>query len=233
LIDERDDRRASVDREVFMNGSVQILRESKNRNTIVSVRYRIEREKEAAVIPKVIVTEEQWIEAGIANFARNGLDGLVIEKMASALGCSKSSFYWYFDNRQHYIARIVERWVELSTLEIMQRPSGPGSADVQLTELLARMFSATRKGDFLFYFRKLAGDDPVFREKLETVERMRMQYAEGLIGRLGMDPAAAEQKAHLLYHYYLGWYERHKHCHMEDEQLERHIGMLRTQLLGL
>jgi len=179
------------------------------------------------------VTEEQWIEAGVANFAQSGVDGLVIEKMSGALGCSKSSFYWYFDNRQHYIARIVERWVESSTLEIMRNPSESGSAEEQLAALLARMFSATGKGDFLFYFRKLASDDPVFREKLDTVERMRMQYAAGLFSRLGMEPAAADQKADLLYHYYLGWYERHKHGQIDDEQLDRHIGMLRSQLLGV
>ncbi|QSF45053.1 hypothetical protein [Paenibacillus tianjinensis] len=104
--------------------------------------------------------------------------------MSSELGCSKSSFYWYFKNRNEYIARMVKHWGEISTQQVI------------LSSSVA-------------------------------------EKAEDLFVRIGMVPAAAEQKSRILYHYYLGWYERYKHEQIGDEELHRHIGMLREQLLRI
>ncbi|WP_051217348.1 TetR/AcrR family transcriptional regulator [Paenibacillus assamensis] len=184
-------------------------------------------------IPKVIVTEIQWIEIGMRQFAQSGVNGLVIEKMSSELGCSKSSFYWYFKNRDEYIARLIDRWVELSTEQVILSSSGPEKVEDQITKMLIEMFSVTRKGDFLFYLRKLSEEVPAFFTVLETIEQTRMSYAAELFRKVGMDPEVAEQKSHILYHYYLGWYERFKKDPVTDEELDRHLRMLRVHLLGL
>ena len=183
-------------------------------------------------IPKIIATEDQWIQKGIEEFAQSGVDGLVIEKMSLELGCSKSSFYWYFKNRNEYITRLVERWAELSTQQVMIRSSERETPEEQLMMMLTQMFAATRKGDFLFYLRKLCKKSPSFHSVLETIEQTRMNYAQELFRKLGIDPKAAEQKSHLLYHYYLGWYERHKHDEIGEEECKLHVAMLREQLLG-
>ncbi len=166
-------------------------------------------------------------------FAQSGVNGLVIEKMSSELGCSKSSFYWYFKNRNEFITRLIERWVELSTQQVILSSSEPEKAEDQMTKMLIQMFSGTRKGDFLFYLRKLSEEVPVFHIMLETIEQTRMSYATALFRKVGMDPEVAEQKSLILYHYYLGWYERFKKDQVEDEELYRHIRMLRVQLLGI
>ncbi|WP_042168737.1 TetR/AcrR family transcriptional regulator [Paenibacillus gorillae] len=166
-------------------------------------------------------------------FAEGGVNGLVIEKMAIELGCSKSSFYWYFKNRNEFISRLIERWVELSTQQVILNSSEPEKAEDQITGMLIQMFSVTRKGDFLFYLRKLSAEAPAFHTMLETIEQTRMSYAAALFRKAGLDPEAAEQKSHLLYHYYLGWYERFKQSQVDDEELNLHISMLRAQLLGI
>lgn len=170
---------------------------------------------------------------GMERFARSGAEGLVIEAMASELGCSKSSFYWYFKNRKDYIMRLVERWSDMSTQLIIRQSSEAGAAEDQLNTLLREMFAVTRKGDFLFYLRKLARVNADYQAILDTVERARVHYAQELFMKLGMQMGTAEQKASLLYHYYLGWYERHKHDPVREEELKQHIGMLRTELLGI
>jgi AcrR family transcriptional regulator len=184
-------------------------------------------------IPKVLVTEEQWIRIGMEQFARSGADGLVIEQMASELGCSKSSFYWYFKNRKDYIVRIVERWSDVATQQIIRQSAGSGTAEDQVDTLLTEMFAITQKGDFLFYLRRLARENADYRAILDAIEQARMQYAQELLMKLGMPLEAAERKSRILYHYYLGWYERHKHEPVREEDLKQHVGMLRTHLLGI
>nr|WP_207952194.1 TetR/AcrR family transcriptional regulator [Paenibacillus turpanensis] len=166
-------------------------------------------------------------------FAESGIDGMVIEKMAAELGCSKSSFYWYFKNRYEFIARFVERWAQIATQQVILESSVLEKTEEQITELLVQMFSVTGKGDFLFYLRNLAKQYLSFQSTLEMIERKRMQYACELFTKAGMPPQEAEQKSFLLYHYYLGWYERHKYEQIHQEEIYRHIEMLKTQLLGV
>lgn len=166
-------------------------------------------------------------------FALSGADGLVIEQMATELGCSKSSFYWYFKNRHEFIVRLVDRWSETATQQVILHSSVSEKAEDQMNNLLTEMFSVTQKGDFLFYLRKLAGENTTFHTILETIEQARMQYARELLIRLGMVDEAAEHKSRILYHYYLGWYERHKHEPVREEELALHISLLRVHLLGL
>lgn len=185
------------------------------------------------MIPKIIVTEDQWIQKGMEQFARNGVDGLVIEKMASELSCSKSSFYWYFKNRSEFLSRLIDRWCEITTRQVIHQSSVTEQAEEQLKVMLVAMFSTTQKGDFLFYLRKLADDHPEFHNILESIEFTRMQYAKELLTKFGMPPEAAEEKSCMLYHYYLGWYERYKRTEIGHEELMRHIHRIRTHLLGV
>ncbi|WP_256257691.1 MULTISPECIES: TetR/AcrR family transcriptional regulator [unclassified Paenibacillus] len=213
----------------FLNDIVQILLVY---NICIIIFIDVIVQMEVDIIPKVIVTEEQWIQKGIEQFAQSGADGLVIEKMSADLGCSKSSFYWYFKNRHEFITRLVQRWAELSTNQVIQTSSVHEKPEDQITDLLTQMFSATRKGDFLFYLRKASKDSPAFHTILETIEQARMKYAEELFTKAGMNPEAAAHKSTLLYHYYLGWYERSKYEPVGEEEVNRHIDMLWVQLLG-
>ncbi|RIX60060.1 TetR/AcrR family transcriptional regulator [Paenibacillus nanensis] len=184
-------------------------------------------------MPKVIATKEDWIRKGIEKFAHSGERGLIIDQMSKELGCSKSSFYWYFEDRSDFIARIVERWSEIATEDVIRSSSAPENVVERITTMLKHMFSATRKGDFLFYLRKWSEESQSFQTELATIERTRMNYAKELFVRAGMSSETAESKSFILYHYYLGWYERHKNQRIGEEELRLHIEQLRMQLLGL
>lgn len=181
-------------------------------------------------MPKIIVTEEQWVELGMDLFASGGADALVVESMAQKLACSKSSFYWYFRNRQAFLRRIVERWTERTTHQVIAANERPNRAEEKAEALLRQMFAVTRKGDFLFYLRKLAGEESAYRERLDEVEQARMGYARALFAQLGMDDEEAASKAWFLYHYYLGWYERHKHLPVTDDEAARHVESIRKRM---
>ncbi|MDH2332816.1 TetR/AcrR family transcriptional regulator [Paenibacillus polymyxa] len=183
-------------------------------------------------MPKIIVTEEQWIQKGIERFEQGGIDQLVVEKMAVALGCSKSSFYWYFNNRSSYIRQIVETWKEQTTQQIIAASIIHAAADERIRELLTQMFGKTKRGDFLFYLRKLSLKDDSYHSLLNEVEQMRMEFMKQLLIQKGMKPEKAVQRSWMLYHYYLGWYERHKQETLSDEAIQQHIHMIWTEWIS-
>ncbi|MFC5468300.1 TetR/AcrR family transcriptional regulator [Cohnella suwonensis] len=183
-------------------------------------------------MPKVVASREQWLQHGLETFARGGDESLVVEKMAAALGSSKSSFYWYFGNRDNFVRLIVETWRERATLQVIRTSEIERSADERLRSLLTAMFSATRLGDFLFFLRRLSLKEPEYVATLEELERSRVSFAGGLFEAIGYPKEEAERKAWLLYHYYLGWYERHKHEEQGEANVERHVRTVLSAWLG-
>jgi AcrR family transcriptional regulator len=177
-------------------------------------------------MPKIIVTEEQWIQAGMECFAKGGAEAIVIEKMASALRCSKSSFYWYFNDRTVFLQRVVEEWRRRATLQVIESSSEEPDVDRQLRSLLYRMFSVTQRGDFLFFLRSLSEKEAMYRSTLDEVEELRMRYAKDLLVRKGLGEERAFRLSFMLYHYYLGWYERHKQEILTEQEIQQHVHML-------
>jgi AcrR family transcriptional regulator len=183
-------------------------------------------------MPKIVVTEQQWIEKGMECFAVGGSEALVIEKMAAAFGCSKSSFYWYFNNRDTFVNRIVEQWKIRATEQVISSVSEHTSIDKQLLALLREMFSVTKKGDFLFYLRKLSMQEVIYRSILDEIELLRMNHVQRLLIDAGLPSHRAYQKAWLLYHYYLGWYERHKESTLSEDEVQQHVQMIWDEWIG-
>ncbi|CAM3425337.1 TetR/AcrR family transcriptional regulator [Paenibacillus lupini] len=182
-------------------------------------------------MPRIIVTEEQWIHLGAERFAQGGIEALVIEKMASKLKCSKSSFYWYFSNRSEFVRKIVDYWNTILTQQVMTASSKVMTAEEKLSVLMHHMFSTTQKGDFLFYLRKLSLEEADYQEVIERLETFRMNFAKELFVQTGMPEDLAEHKSWLLYHYFIGWYERHKSQQLAEEDVHHHVTRLHKSLL--
>lgn len=105
------------------------------------------------------------------------------------------------------------------------------TAEEKLSVLMHHMFSTTQKGDFLFYLRKLSLEEEAYQEMLERLEKFRMNFAKDLFVQTGMSEDLAEHKSWSLYHYFLGWYERHKSQKLAEEDVHHHVTRLHKSLL--
>ena len=56
---------------------------------------------------------DDWIQAGYAILAEEGIKALKIDRLCSRLGVTKGSFYWHFTDIASYRAALVEAWGEL------------------------------------------------------------------------------------------------------------------------
>ena len=57
---------------------------------------------------------DDWIQAGYAILAEEGIKALKIDRLCDRLGVTKGSFYWHFDGMPSYRAALVESWGELA-----------------------------------------------------------------------------------------------------------------------
>lgn len=56
---------------------------------------------------------DDWIRAGYAILAEEGLKALKIDRLCELLGVTKGSFYWHFEGMPSYRAALIQSWGEL------------------------------------------------------------------------------------------------------------------------
>ena len=56
---------------------------------------------------------DDWIQAGFAILAEEGIKALKIDRLCRRLGVTKGSFYWHFTDIAAYRAALVQAWGEL------------------------------------------------------------------------------------------------------------------------
>ena len=57
------------------------------------------------------VSKNQWLAKALETLAASGVDAVKIERLAKALGISRSGFYWHFKNRQDLLEHLLAYWV--------------------------------------------------------------------------------------------------------------------------
>ena len=85
------------------------------------------------------VSVDDWIQAGYAILAEEGIKALKLDRLCERLGVTKGSFYWHFDGMPRYRAALIAAWGELRDED---RRSFDDMADLDPRERLARMMSA-------------------------------------------------------------------------------------------
>jgi AcrR family transcriptional regulator len=82
---------------------------------------------------------DDWIRAGYAILAGEGIKALKIDRLCERLGVTKGSFYWHFDGMPQYRAALIATWGELRDED---RRSFDDMGDLEPRARLARMMSA-------------------------------------------------------------------------------------------
>jgi AcrR family transcriptional regulator len=56
---------------------------------------------------------DDWIQAGYAILAEEGIKALKLEHLCARLGVTKGSFYWHFSDMAGYRSALIEAWGQL------------------------------------------------------------------------------------------------------------------------
>ncbi|MDT5015168.1 MAG: hypothetical protein QOD39_1328 [Mycobacterium sp.] len=70
---------------------------------------------------------DDWIQAGYAILAEEGIKALKIDRLCGRLGVTKGSFYWHFTDIKSYRAALVSAWSDYRDEERRQFGGAPGT----------------------------------------------------------------------------------------------------------
>ena len=149
----------------------------------------------------------RWIEAGLAELAKGGVDRVRVEVLARSLGVTKGGFYRRFKDRRALLDALLETWARgrIAALEKQIELGGNSARDrlKSLIKLYSERVSAQGMAIELA-IRQWARSDPSAAAAAATVDQARLGNVAQLYRQLGLGAQAAEARAVLFYSFIFG-----------------------------
>lgn len=175
------------------------------------------------------VTRNDWLNIARDILVNDGVGEVKILKMAGQLGVSRSSFYWYFENRKDLLNALLEEWANRNTARIVahcQRDTR------NITEALCNFFQcfvnpAIFDTGLDFAVREWARRDRGLRARIDEADESRMQAINAMYLRHGYEARDADARARILYYMQLGY-----HALKESEPMQERMSRMVPYVRG-
>lgn len=145
-----------------------------------------------------------WLDQGLKTLTKSGFTALKAEPMAKAMGVSRGSFYWHFEDVAAFHTALLRRWRETMTEQIIASLERLPGNESPINELLRRAFGGNRL-PLEIAVRSWATVDPVARAAVHAIDRRRLSYMEAQFAAKGFSPGAAQARSQILYWAFLGF----------------------------
>jgi AcrR family transcriptional regulator len=156
----------------------------------------------------VKATRDDWLDLALRVFATEGIARVTILNLSEQLGVSRSSFYWYFKNRDELMDALLNRWDRLNTSSIISQAEAPAET---VTEAVCNVFRcwvnpAIFSPRIDFAIREWARRSGPVRRALDRSDGQRIEALAALFVRFGYGERDAFVRARVLYYMQIGYY---------------------------
>jgi AcrR family transcriptional regulator len=138
---------------------------------------------------------DDWVRAGYALLAEEGIKALKIDRLCARLGVTKGSFYWHFDGMPSYRAALVASWGELRDED---RRTFDDMANLAPRERLSAMMSALvspRHWTLERAMREWARSDDAVADSVRAADRRVVRAVRQAFLDEGFEAAEADLRA--------------------------------------
>jgi len=152
------------------------------------------------------LSREAWVKAASNLIAQEGVPAVAVEPLALALGVTKGSFYWHFQNRDELIHAALEAWEQDQSAEVVARYGGIADPRRRLRVLLFAAFEDVENGRF-FAALAVSSEDPRVQPYLRRATERRLAFGVEAFQALGLSEVEARERALLAYAAYAGYFQ--------------------------
>lgn len=150
------------------------------------------------------IGKSKWIGAAVEALGNGGVEAVRVERLARALGVTKGSFYWHFEDRTALLTAVLDVWEREGTEVIIEEiERGGGDARLRVRRLWDRTSGQSDLSPELA-IRDWARREDAVAERVRRVDTRRMDYLRRLLGEVSSDPSDVEARALLLYALLIG-----------------------------
>ncbi|MCY6383501.1 TetR/AcrR family transcriptional regulator [Hoeflea prorocentri] len=152
-------------------------------------------------------SEDLWLEKAYDMLIGSGVEAVKIMPLAKALGLSRTSFYWHFEDRDALLAALVRRWEKKNTGNLVERCERYAET---ITEAVFNLFDCWIDDTLFdakldFAIRNWAQSAPKLKKRLENTDRDRIEAIGGMFTRYGYSKEQADVRSHTIYYTQVGY----------------------------
>ncbi|WP_431323765.1 TetR/AcrR family transcriptional regulator [Rhizobium sp. YTU87027] len=152
-------------------------------------------------------SQEGWLEAAYDSLLESGVDSVKILPLAKKLNLSRTSFYWFFKDREELLAGLVSRWREKNTGSIVKQSEAYAET---LAEAMLNVFDCWLDfrlfdSKFEFAVRSWALQSDGILAEVREADRTRMDALARMFMRFGHAENTADVRARTTYLVQIGY----------------------------
>ncbi|MFD1328010.1 TetR/AcrR family transcriptional regulator [Mycoplana ramosa] len=152
-------------------------------------------------------SHEGWLEAAYDCLLESGVDSVKILPLAKRLNLSRTSFYWFFKDREELLSALIARWREKNTGNLVKRSEAYAES---LAEAMLNVFDCWLNKElfdsqFEFAVRSWALQSPDILQQVQDADQARLEALSRMFMRFDYDEAAADVRARTTYLVQIGY----------------------------
>ncbi len=148
-----------------------------------------------------------WLQAAYDALIENGVDAVRILPLAKTLDISRTSFYWFFKDREELLDALIGRWREKNTGALLRQTDVYAET---IEEAVLNIFDCWLSRDlfdpaFEFAVRSWALQSVQVEEEVRAADALRLEGLSRMFERFGFDRAISDVRARTIYLVQIGY----------------------------
>lgn len=150
---------------------------------------------------------ELWLDAAYETLIESGIDAVRIQPLASRLGISRTSFYWFFTNREQLLDALIARWRDRNTGNLVAQATMYSES---VCEAILNVFDCWLNRSLFdsqleYAIRSWALQAPEISTEIMSADMARISALAGMFRRHDYAECAADVRARTLYLTQIGY----------------------------
>ncbi|MDX0960080.1 TetR/AcrR family transcriptional regulator [Sinorhizobium medicae] len=148
-----------------------------------------------------------WLGAAYESLLEAGVDAVKIQPLAKKLNLSRTSFYWFFKDREELLDALVIRWREKNTGNLIKQAEAYAEtvAEAMLNVFDCWLDSSLFDSQFEFAVRSWAIQSPEILAEVQRADQQRLEALTRMFLRFGQNEARADVRARTIYLVQIGY----------------------------
>ncbi len=152
-------------------------------------------------------SRDLWLDAAQALLLEQGVDAVRIVPLAKRLNLSRTSFYWFFKDREALLSDLLTRWRDKNTgsLERQCAAYAETAAEAMLNVFDCWLDQSLFDAPFEFAVRSWALQSADVAAEVEAADAVRLAALTALFKRFGQPSVEADVRARTVYLVQIGY----------------------------
>lgn len=152
-------------------------------------------------------SREGWLEAAYEVLINEGVDGVKIMPLAQGLKLSRTSFYWFFENRDALLMALADMWEARTTTPLTQAAQDYAETETEamLNVIGCFLRPETFDAKLEFAMRGWGLKDPAIMARIVAADQIRLTALRDMLLRWGHSFQDADVRASTIYLVQIGY----------------------------